>query len=61
MKAFFKKYWLFLLAIIYILIPVDLIPDVIPFMGGLDDSTLVILGVIREYIQNRKKKESNGV
>ncbi len=61
MKKFFKKYWLFILAIIYILIPTDLIPDVIPFMGGLDDSTLVILGVIREYIQNRKKKESNGV
>lgn len=61
MKAFFKKYWLFIVAIIYILIPVDLIPDVIPFFGGLDDSTLVILGVIREYLQNRKKKESNGV
>lgn len=61
MKKFIKKYWLFIVAIIYILVPVDLIPDVIPFMGGLDDSTLVILGVIREYIQNRKKKESNGV
>lgn len=61
MKKFIKKYWLFIVAIIYILIPVDLIPDVIPFMGGLDDSTLVILGVIREYLQNRKKKESNGV
>ncbi|HNW23527.1 MAG TPA: DUF1232 domain-containing protein [Candidatus Dojkabacteria bacterium] len=55
MKDFFKRYWLFILAIIYIFIPTDLIPDVLPLLGGLDDSTLVILGLIREYIINKKK------
>jgi len=61
MKAFFKRYWLFILAIIYIFIPTDLIPDVLPLLGGLDDSALVILGLIREYIINREKKNSIGV
>ena len=60
MKNFLKRYWLFILAIIYIFIPTDLIPDVLPLLGGLDDSTLVILGLIREYnISKREKK--NGV
>lgn len=58
MKAFLKRYWLFILAIIYIFIPTDLVPDAIPLFGGLDDSTLVILGLIREYITNKKE---NGV
>lgn len=61
MKKFFKKYWLFLIAIIYILIPIDLIPDVIPFFGGLDDSTLIILGIIREHLQNKKTTKDSGV
>jgi uncharacterized membrane protein YkvA (DUF1232 family) len=58
MKKFLEKYWLFILSIIYIILPVDLIPDVIPFLGGLDDSTLVILGLIKQYIDYKKGKES---
>ena len=58
MKKFLEKYWLFILSIIYIILPVDLIPDVTPFLGGLDDSTLVILGLIKQYIDYKKGKES---
>jgi len=58
MKKFLEKYWLFILSIIYIILPVDLIPDVIPFLGGLDDSTLVILGLIKQFIDYKKGKES---
>jgi len=58
---FFKKYWMFFLAIVYILIPTDLIPDVIPLFGGIDDSLLVILGLIKRYLDYRKEKKSNGV
>ncbi|KKP44036.1 MAG: hypothetical protein UR47_C0017G0007 [candidate division WS6 bacterium GW2011_GWB1_33_6] len=59
---FLKKYWIFILAIIYILLPVDLIPDVIPFFGGMDDSTMVILGLVKQYLDAKKKKNgSNGV
>lgn len=56
---FLKKYWPFLAAIVYILLPVDLIPDIIPVLGGLDDSSLVVLGLIRQYLDS--KKISNGV
>ena len=59
---FLKKYWIFILAIIYILLPVDLIPDVIPFFGGMDDSTMVILGLVKQYLDTKKKKDGkNGV
>ncbi|NLE30936.1 DUF1232 domain-containing protein [Candidatus Dojkabacteria bacterium] len=58
MKKFIEKYWLFILSIIYIILPVDLIPDVIPFLGGLDDSALVILSLVKQYIDNKKGKES---
>ena len=52
---------MFFLAIVYILIPTDLIPDVIPLFGGIDDSLLVILGLIKRYLDYRKEKKSNGV
>ena len=58
---FFKKYWIFFVAIVYILLPTDLIPDVIPLLGGVDDSLLLVLGLIKRYIDYRKEKKSNGV
>ena len=59
-KKFFKKYWIFFLAIVYILLPTDLIPDVIPLLGGVDDSFVVAMGLIKRYIDYKKEK-SNGV
>jgi uncharacterized membrane protein YkvA (DUF1232 family) len=56
MKKFLEKYWQFILSIIYILLPVDLIPDAIPFLGGLDDSILVILGLVKQYLDYKKSK-----
>lgn len=53
---FFKKYWPFIFSIIYILIPTDLIPDVIPFLGGIDDSLLVILSLVKQYMDSKKEK-----
>lgn len=58
MKKFLENYWLFILSIIYIILPVDLIPDIIPFLGGLDDSALVILGLIKQYLDYKKGKDS---
>ncbi len=57
---FFKKYWIFFIAIFYILLPTDLIPDVIPILGGIDDSLIVILGLIKRYVDYRKEPKSNG-
>lgn len=53
---FFKKNWIYLVAIVYILLPVDLIPDAVPILGGVDDSTVVILGLIKQYVDYRKDK-----
>jgi uncharacterized membrane protein YkvA (DUF1232 family) len=58
---FFKKYWPFILSIIYILIPTDLIPDIVPFLGGVDDSLLVILSLVKQYIDSKDLKKGNGV
>lgn len=55
---FFKKYWVFFLAIAYILLPTDLIPDVIPLLGGVDDSLVLVLGLIKRYIDYRKENNS---
>jgi uncharacterized membrane protein YkvA (DUF1232 family) len=55
---FFKKYWVFFLAIAYILLPTDLIPDVIPLLGGVDDSLVLVLGLIKRYIDYRKEDNS---
>ncbi|MGI6423388.1 MAG: DUF1232 domain-containing protein [Candidatus Dojkabacteria bacterium] len=58
---FFKRYWIFFLAIFYIFLPTDLIPDAIPFLGGVDDSLLLILGLIKRYIEYRKEQKEAGV
>lgn len=55
---FFKNSWLFILGIIYLLLPIDLIPDITPIFGTFDDSTLIILGLIKQYIDFKKRKKS---
>ena len=58
---FFKKYWIFILAVVYILLPTDLIPDIVPLFGSLDDSLLVVLGLIKRYLDYKKERNSDGV
>lgn len=58
---FLKKYLIFILAVIYILLPVDIVPDAIPFFGTIDDSALVILGLLKQYIDYRREKKNTGV
>lgn len=62
-KTFLEKNWLLIFALIYLFLPVDLIPDFIPVLGGLDDSVLIIIDLIRRYISSRdenKKKDDIG-
>ncbi|MGV8075018.1 MAG: DnaJ domain-containing protein, partial [Syntrophobacteraceae bacterium] len=46
------QFWLYLFWIFYLFFPFDLIPDLIPLIGRLDD--LVLLGVIYFYFRHRK-------
>jgi len=48
-KSFFQENWLLILVLLYIILPVDLIPDVTPIVGTLDDGALLLLNIIIEY------------
>jgi uncharacterized membrane protein YkvA (DUF1232 family) len=59
MPEFIKKNWTLILVAIYVLSPVDLIPEAIPglgnILGSLDDATLVLLQGIITYKNSKKK------
>lgn len=56
-NTFLEKNWLLILAIIYLILPIDLIPDAIPVVGSLDDSALLIINLIQKYILWKKENE----
>ena len=56
-KTFFEKNWLLILGIVYLILPVDLIPDAIPVLGSLDDAALLIINLIQKYILWKREKE----
>lgn len=60
MKRFIKKNSLILLALAYLLWPLDLIPDIVLPIGLLDDAVVIIFTTIKE-LNKRKglKKRSN--
>ena len=50
-----------IVAIAYTIMPVDVIPDAVPFFGGLDDSGLWLANIsmyIKEIKKNKKHIES---
>jgi uncharacterized membrane protein YkvA (DUF1232 family) len=57
--AFLKKNWLIILAFIYFLSPIDIIPDVLPAIGFGDDIGVLLLSLLVEIVKKRyfsKKK-----
>ncbi|MCB1143603.1 MAG: DUF1232 domain-containing protein [Leptospiraceae bacterium] len=50
---------LFILALIYGVSPIDLIPDVIPVLGWSDDVTLLLITGINLYRQWKNKSPIN--
>ena len=63
MKDFLKKNWFLVVALIYLLSPVDFIPDVIPALGASDD-VLVLLATLfikyRQHVKNKKAEVIDG-
>lgn len=49
-----KKNWWLLLVVLYLILPLDIIPDVILPFGLADDLLLVILSAIKAHRANKK-------
>lgn len=60
-KSFLKNNWLLIVALIYLLLPVDFIPDTVPVFGTFDDSVLVIINLIEEFIRLKEHAQKNEI
>ncbi len=54
--TFWSKNWFLIVVIIYVFIPIDLIPDRLPLLGTLDDTGMIIIEVLRRYANYKKTK-----
>jgi uncharacterized membrane protein YkvA (DUF1232 family) len=58
-KKFVSKYWILILSAFYILWPIDLIADLFGPIGLIDDGGILVLAIIKIWLDARKaKKES---
>lgn len=55
MKRFLKKNWKLILAILYLLSPIDIIPDIVPVVGVSDDLAALVLALVLRYLEYRKE------
>lgn len=55
-KKFLTKNILLIIAIIYLLLPIDLIPDSIPVFGNLDDTAFFVIALIKNYVDWKKSE-----
>lgn len=60
-KNFFQEYWLLLLVLIYLILPIDLIPDSIPLVGTLDDVGLLLVYVLEVYTKWKRNNEEKDI
>ena len=55
LKQFIKNNWMLIAAVVYILSPIDPLPDFVPFLGYSDDVLVLILSLIIRYLKFQKK------
>jgi len=55
-KNFLKENWLLIIALLYLIWPIDAIADVIPVAGQTDDAILFLIEMIRRWYI---KKQTN--
>ena len=60
MKRFLKDNWLLVAAVVYVLLPIDIIPDWLLPIGFVDDLGVLLATLLWRYISYRKgdKNES---
>ncbi|KKU49736.1 MAG: hypothetical protein UX73_C0028G0003 [candidate division WWE3 bacterium GW2011_GWC1_47_10] len=54
MKLFLKNNWMLVAAILYALLPFDIIPDVLLPVGFADDLGVLIVTLLLRYLKHRK-------
>lgn len=57
-KSFLKDNWLLILALIYVLSPIDFIPDALLPIGFGDDLLVLLLTLAKKYWGYKKKKDN---
>lgn len=58
MYKFLRKNWLIILSVIYIISPIDLIPDYIIGLGLADDLTIAIANILIAMAKNKRNSKS---
>lgn len=56
MKKFLLKNWKIILAIFYVLLPTDFLPDFLPALGFSDDILILLGTLILSYLEYRREK-----
>lgn len=54
-----KKHWKLIFAVVYLLSPLDLVPDIIPVLGVTDDLIVIAIAVLLTYIDHKKQEFSD--
>ncbi len=54
-KKFTKKHWFTIFTLIYIISPIDLIPEILGPMGLIDDGGFLFIEIINLIAKHRKK------
>ncbi len=60
-NSFLRNNWLLIIALIYLFLPIDLIPDALPVLGTLDDSFLIIINLIQKYLAWKEQGQRSDI
>ena len=60
MKKFIRENWILFASLVYLLSPIDLLPDFIAGLGLIDDATVVVTSIIIQFYKYfiSKKRQS---
>ncbi|WKZ30487.1 MAG: DUF1232 domain-containing protein [Candidatus Dojkabacteria bacterium] len=59
MRTFLQKNWMLVAAIIYLLLPIDIIPEsLFGPLGLTDDISLLVIELIRRFFVSRKENSN---